>query len=52
VDTDTEPEPVVVTKDEPEDQDVTVTIETTPKEEKAPKGFFSKIWSWIASWFS
>jgi hypothetical protein len=47
-----EQEPVVVKKEETEEEKITVEITEKQKEEKAAKGFFSKIWAWIASWFS
>ncbi|MBD3303895.1 hypothetical protein GF343_02025 [Candidatus Woesearchaeota archaeon] len=47
-----EPEPVVVKNEEPEQEKITVEITEKKKQEKAPKGFFSKIWAWISSWFS
>lgn len=47
-----EPEPVVVKKEEPEQEKITVEITEKKKQEKAPKGFFLKIWTWITSWFS
>ena len=51
--TDTAPEPVVVKQDKPEeDKEITVTIAEKPKDEAKPKGFFSKIWAWIAGLFS
>jgi len=46
-----EPEPVVVKKEEPEQEKITVEITEKKKQEKAPKGLFSKIWAWITSWF-
>lgn len=51
VDTAPEPAPVVVSGDDSKDNQITVTIAEKPKKEE-PKGFFSRIWAWIAGLFS
>ena len=53
VEKDAEPEPAVVKKDTAkEEEKVVVEIVEKTKEEKSPKGFFSRIWAWMTSWFS
>ena len=54
--TETDAEPVVVKDAKPEeteeDKEITVTIAEKPREEAKPRGFFSKIWAWMAGLFS
>ena len=52
VEVDTTPKPLPVVKnDKPDEDKITVTI-ADKTEPKAPTGFFSRIWSWIAGLFS